>query len=192
MKFTKRMLAVVLTVALALSLALPAMATVNWNEFRITKQPQNLTIKYRDSFTLSVEVNVPAGVEVEYQWYRNYGDLIEGATAAELHLGPDNSNYPENSSRGTWARYRCRVSAYEKDSGGNIISMQTLESEFAYVTTTTSMGKLYSVTLEPWANAFTATVATLTLTWFVLLPVSPLIYLVFLIGYFGKNFIALF
>jgi len=62
MKLTKRLFAVLLTFALVLGFALPAMAAVKWSEFRITKQPQSQTIKHGESFTLSVEMNAPLQV----------------------------------------------------------------------------------------------------------------------------------
>jgi hypothetical protein len=100
MKHTKRMLTMVLTFALAFSLAAPAFAAVNWDEFQITERPKNIAIPYGDSFTLGVEVKVPDGVSVEYQW-RTYSagaghTPIENATSYELRLGPSDPYYLPN------------------------------------------------------------------------------------------------
>jgi len=204
MKFAKRMLATLLTFALALSLALPTMAAVNWNEFRIVKKTLDLDINHGERFTLSVEVNVPDGVEeVEYQWeYRSYlsaTGLIENATSPELTIEADSPYYPGSNKLGsgkhggTWAEYRCQVTAYEKDNGGNIISSRVITSNYVRVTRTrTFQEKLYSVILEPWARAFGGLAVYLSLSWFTLLPVSPVLFLGLLIYYYGKNFIALF
>ena len=56
--------------AFALTLALTVSAAAgNWDDFRITRDLQDRTIHYNERFTLSVEVNVPEGAQVEYQWY---------------------------------------------------------------------------------------------------------------------------
>ena len=47
------------------------MAATDWDDFYIiTQPPENLYVPYGESFALSVEVNVPDGVDaVTYQWY---------------------------------------------------------------------------------------------------------------------------
>jgi len=136
MKQTKKLFALLLTLALALSLALPTMAAVNWDDFRITKQPQSMTIIHGDSFTLSVEVSLPAEVvDVEYQWYRRFmsggSTPIAGATAAELHRGSNDSDYPFKMN---YNEYYCEITAYEKDAGGKELSSKKLTSGSARVT----------------------------------------------------------
>jgi len=49
----------------------------------ITKQPQSITVKCCEEFTLSVEAYIPNGDEVGYRWYRN-GDRIDDATGPTL------------------------------------------------------------------------------------------------------------
>jgi len=137
MKHTKRMLAALLTLALVFAIALPSFAnqsSVNWNEFRITKQPESRqNIKFGESFTLSVEVNVPEGVEVEYQWQRLFTN-IEGAIESELHLDSSHPDYLFRSINGTAeAIYRCIIRAYEKDDDGNTISSKKLQTNDARV-----------------------------------------------------------
>jgi hypothetical protein len=189
MKFTKRMLATLLTFALALSLALPVTAAVNWDEFKITKQPQNLTIKHGDSFKLSVEVTVPAGVEVQYQWY-NEGSLIEGATAQDLHLGSSDPYYPKFDGTKSIDYYQCRITAHDKH---NITISQTLTSNYARVTTEkTFTEKLASVTWEPFVFAFGGTMVQLAWSFGLLFPISPIMFLVYLIFGFVKGFKGLF
>jgi len=190
MKQTKKLLAMVLTITLAFSLAMPAMAAVNWDEFRITKQPpKELLIKHGDSFTLSVEVSVPTAVEVEYQWYNDHGSKIEGATGPELHLGPDNSQYPEyDRLGGEWERYECRITAYEKDDDGNVLSSRNLRSDSATVLIElTILGRLYGITLAPFGLAFAGPILMLPLAF-----IYPISFLGFLIYGYIEGFIGLF
>jgi len=190
MKHIKRILAALLTLALALSLALPAMAAVNWDELRITGQPpKKQLIQHGDSFTLSVEVNEPAGLEVAYQWYRDYSSMIDGATGPELNLGSDNSHYPEyHFLGGMWERYECRITAYEKDDEGNIVSSRSLRSDSATVSTKlTLLGRLYGITLAPFGLAFTGPILMLPLAF-----IYPISFLGFLIYGYIEGFIGLF
>jgi len=192
MKFTKRMLAVLLTFALALALALQSMAAVNWDDFRIIRQSPDITIKHGDSFTLYVEVVVPDGVEVEYQW--NLGNTrIENATTSELHLAPGDPNYPqEERLGGASANYRCRITAYEKDDAGNEVSSQKLATSMNVHTKRTASGKLYGIFVEPFVYAFGGTVALISMTMGIAIPVSPIIFLGSLIFGFIKGIIGLF
>jgi len=196
MKFKKRILATVLTLALALGLALPTMAAVDWDEFKITRQPQGLTIKHGDSFTLSVEVTVPVDVEVEYQW-RSGSDartIIEGATDPDLHLGSNAPNYPPNDKRGgSTVTYSCKITAYEKDDSDNVIASQVLFSDRVRVTTERTLGgKLYDITLAPFEEAAMSAMMALGMSWGLLIPFVPIVFLGVLIYSFIKNFIALF
>jgi hypothetical protein len=199
MKFTKRLLAVALTLALALSLALPAMAAVDWTEFKITKQPQDLTIKYGDSFTLSVEVAVPEGVEVEYQWYYRDGSSgnaipIENATSLELQVKPDALFYPENVRfGGATINYTCQATAYAKDEAGNIIlPKKHLGSSVDVKTERTTSGRLYDLFIAPFEYAFGTTVALISMTYGILIPVSPLAFLFGLVFGFVEGLRGLF
>ncbi|MDR2686972.1 MAG: hypothetical protein LBB75_04410 [Oscillospiraceae bacterium] len=173
MKHTKGLLAALLALALALSLALPTMAAVDWSDFRITTQPQSKTIKYGDSFTLSVKVHVPDGVEVEYQW--EHSNKIEGATTSILTLGPDDRYYPEyDRLGGASTDFICWITAYERDSDGHEISKRYLMSDRVHVTTErTALGKFLDVTIAPFGYAFTMTM------------MSPAFALIFPISYLG-------
>jgi len=39
-------------------------STVDWDDFYIVTQPRELTVPYGESFTLSVEVNIPEGARI--------------------------------------------------------------------------------------------------------------------------------
>jgi len=192
MKFTKHILAVFLALVLTLGLALPAMAAVNWDAFMFTQRPKDITIKYGDSFTLSAEVRVPEGAEVEYQWYYFSGRsvLIENATTKELHLDPDSPFYPQNERLGgASANYICGVTAHEIDDANNTRQV----SASAYVTIErTALGKLYDLTIAPFVYAFGGTVGLISMTMGIALPVSPVAFIFFLIYGFIEGFIGLF
>jgi len=199
MKFTNRILATLLTLALALSFVLPTMAAVNWDEFKITKSPQNLTITNGDSFTLSVEVNVPDGVEVAYQWYTytdgiDSGSMkpIEGATFPELHVSPSDPFYAQQAvyEKNVKTRYSCKVTAYETVDASN--TKNQWSNDAIVIIKRTALGKLYDLTISPFVYAFGGTVGLMGMSAFVLIPVSPLIFLGFLIYGFFQGFIGLF
>ena len=201
MNFTKRILAVILTLALAFLLTLPAMAAVNWNELSITKQPQNLTIKNGESFTLSVEVNVPAGAEVEYQWYRspfagseNDSTRISGATQPVLQLSNTDTNYPPV--RNNYYIYHCVITAYEKDAFGIEISSQTRTSDKARVTVAeeekTFGDKMFDLFIAPFGIAGSMTITSILLSYGLAIPVAPLVFLYYLFAGFITGFRGLF
>jgi len=198
MKQFKRLLALGLAFALAIGLALPTMAAVDWDDFRITKQPQGLTIKQGDSFTLSVEANIPDGVEVEYQWYREggaWGELaikIVDATTPDLHQNPNDSDYPDAN---MYHEYHCMITAYEN---GNAASTRTLTSSRVRVLAEeekkekTFWEKVYSVTLEPFAYAGIMTMSGLLMSMGLIIPLSPFYFLYFLVEGYVKGFKGLF
>jgi hypothetical protein len=187
----KKLLATLLTLALALSLALPAMAAVNWDEFRITKQPQDLTIKHGDSFTLSVEVNVPDGVhEVTYQWYNKSLNPIENATSSELHFRPDDSYYPTDSRLGgSQAEFQVWITAYIKNADDVVVVVRRILSNTVSVQTErTALGKFLDVTIAPFGYAFSSVIATAPVS----VPLFPLAYLYWLVLAYISGFRALF
>jgi len=123
--------------------ATPAMAvvgesTVEWDDFRIITQPQAVTVPYGSSFTLSVEVNVPAGIEVvSYFWKENYSGGGGAGTQAVLHLSPGEPLYPEAYRPWLTASgyYYCVITAVEVDAEGDPVgSPWELYSETAAVT----------------------------------------------------------
>jgi len=148
MKQTKRLIALAVALVLALTLALPAMAAVNWEDFYIITEPQGQTISRSESCTLSVEVNIPEGVdEVTYQWYAR-GEILAGATANTLQVSPDDA-YPKNAY--SYTSFSCSITAIDNDDGQS----RTLSTSQVTVRPKRTFGdKLYSVTLGPFAEAF--------------------------------------
>jgi len=210
MKRTRKPFALLLALLLALGLAAPAMAAsaaqaVNWGAFRIIEEPQSQTIPNGESFTLSVEVNIPDGVEVEYQWYwteprtvfnmsgYKFTSPIPNATAPEVQLKPGDAEYPVISYTYNpgerFGEYYCQISAYEKDGSGAVVARRDLESETVRVDVLRSAGeKVYGVTLEPFAIAFMQTVLLNVWTFLMALPFSPIIFLYYLAGAFVIGF----
>ena len=161
MKYTKHALALLLALALAFGLAMTAFATeeeaeleplalqstVDWSEFRIITNPQDQYVPYGESFTLSVEVNIPDGGEVTYRWYVANGGIIEGATTNTLQLGPGDAHYPKppgSNDAGLHRRsYRCVIIPADGQA-------RSRESWWADVEVEGSdWGKLCSVTNQP-------------------------------------------
>jgi len=144
MKHTKKLFALLLTLALAFSLAMPAMAAVDWDDFRIVTQPQSMTIKDGDSFTLSVEVDFPAGVVVAYMWILRTTGVQHQLTPFQkttektsvLRIDPSSKYYPASvcGESSAWREYYVRITAYEEDSAGNMISSKSLTSDTVRVT----------------------------------------------------------
>ena len=164
------------------------------------QQPQNLTIKHGESFTLSVEVNVPAGVDVEYQWRRSPvggsdtdSTRIAGATESDLQLSSSHAHYPYENN---YYDYFCEITAYEKDAGGTVLPSQILTSDKARVTTEerekSFWDKVYSVTLEPFAYAGKMTFSGILISMGLLIPISPFYFLYFLVEGYVKGFKGLF
>ena len=137
---------------------------VNWDDFYIiTQPPRDLYVKRGESFTLSVEVNIPDGVEVTYEWYSTgFSGLIEGATAPALQLKPGDSDYPKAIPLAANYNYRyepggshggsfqCRIIA---NADGET---KQYWSNYASVHVAGSfLEKLYSLSLEPFVDTFT-------------------------------------
>ena len=73
MKHTRRVFSVLLALILALGLAVPALAEGEPDPAMpvITAQPQSVTVKSNEIFTLTIAAEIPNGDEVGYQWYMN-------------------------------------------------------------------------------------------------------------------------
>jgi len=141
MKLAKRFRALLLSLLLALSFALPARA-VAWEEFRIVTQPQGQTVNNGDSFTLSIEVNFPDDVVIQYQWFvhgRSGKWAIWDATGPTLSVTPDDSHYPlddrYNPRDGDNKTYYCEIRGLEMDED-DVVSERTLKSNEVKVTIT--------------------------------------------------------
>jgi len=90
MKFTKRMLAAILALAMALTLCLPAMADdeippeePNPAMPVITMMLQGARVKYGQPLTLTAEAYVPNGDAVRYEWY---GPMSRRGSGASLTI----------------------------------------------------------------------------------------------------------
>jgi len=71
MKYTKNLFALLLTLVLALSLALPALAQEPSLALPvIAGQPQSVHLTQSGRFTLRVEAHIPTGDLIGYRWYR--------------------------------------------------------------------------------------------------------------------------
>ena len=155
MKHTKKLLALLLVLLLAFSIALPATAAVDWDEFRIiTQSPQDITVPYNESFSLTVMVNVPEGAQVQYQWYcTGSSGAIDGATSPTLTLSPGDPEYPQkpNTTSANYYRdmsYFCVINAYENDVGET--EPEELRSDYIHVRVKNSLWEMiYSITFEP-------------------------------------------
>ena len=140
----KKAISVLLAMILALGLGTLAMAeqaeetpaaqsSVNWDDFYIVKQPENMTVNYGEDLVFSVEVNVPAGVEVTYQWYESWYGLVYDATDSVYSFWDFDSFYGFNipmhplNMQGK-REYYCVIAGAEKDESGNVISSRSLES----------------------------------------------------------------
>ena len=130
------LLAVCLLAGLASAGAVPATA-VNGDDFKIITQPQAVTVPYGSSFTLSVEVNVPAGVEVVSCVWRPYSGMHGADAGSVLHVSPGDPMYPEayRPYLAAYVSYYCVITAVEVDAGGNPVgSPWEIYSESAAVT----------------------------------------------------------
>jgi len=156
MKYTKCMLALLLTLALVLSFALPVAAAVEPLNV-ISQPPSTVYVKRGESFTLTVEVEIPEGVdEVTYQW-RYIGSVkVAGATSNTLLLSPGDAEYPKRQyyysvTGANSERYSCRIAGIDSESGkeyGRVVGDITVHVEGSF------RDKLYSVTLEPLVASF--------------------------------------
>ena len=157
MKHIKRMLAFVLALVLLLGFGAVASAeeappAINWDEFYIiTQPPEEQTIAFGESFTLSVEVNVPEGVtRVTYQWRRSGGNITD-ATEAVLTLSPDCPGYPraQRPYLPATEHYRVIITAVvEEAEYGDVIETRTLTSQTTTVTVPAERNRHFGDTLR--------------------------------------------
>jgi len=187
MKFTKRILAALLTLALALTLALPA-AAITRDAITLTGPDQ--PVPYGESFTLSVSVDLPDGVEVEsYQW--GWQKQIDGATGPSLTVTPDDEFYPEADKPYSSARrrYWCRITFVEKDTDGNVIDTVMIAGNDIDVTVAPERGIRFGELLkESCTSGFAFILASSVLSGYILVPFFPI---TFLIGFFLRFFHAI-
>jgi len=166
MKQIKRILALAVALALAFTLATPAMAATDWNGFFVVRLTdtygrERLYIPHGESITLTAQANIPDGVdEVAYQWYWCYStsgwyeNPIEGATTDTLRLSPGDDGYPAGGR--AWggahaAQFHCEVTAIDNGDGQ---SKKDSTGTIAVYVEGSFWEKLYSVTLGPLAEVF--------------------------------------
>ena len=208
MKQSKKLLALLMALVLAFSLALPALAEeaaeitaevnaagevsaaeVDWDDFYIISQPpKEITLTRGSDFTLSVEVNVPAGVEVRYRWKWVAGDSTI-STEKELHRAPGDDYYPNAAPARPYAKYcaeyRCEITAVEKDSDGKVVKTAVLKTEIITVTILPEREPTFWETLlERWIlGPLLLTVGVCVTTFGVAIPFSPFVWIYYLIFY---------
>jgi hypothetical protein len=199
MKRTKKPLALLLTLALAFSLALPAMA-ISYQDITITG-PEG-PVPFGEAFTLRVEADLPAGMEiVSYQWQGWIDDWwqpLEGATASTLRVTSGDAYYPKASKpyESTGKKdFDCIITFVEKDAGGNVIDTISIESNYVKVQVGPERDRNFWETvwedyfLEPFGGGLaTAMIVTFWSGGFliILAPVA------FLVGWIGTFFSQLF
>jgi len=187
----KKLLSALLALAMASGLfavlpftASAAESTVNWDEFYIITEPQKHTIQRGETITLSVEVNVPDGVVVEYQWRHGTSGsapLIENATTPVLRVDSNSSHYPSFAlmmSRVAQSNYLCSITARELDDDGTVLSSKTLRSNPAAVTVedNSAWAKFLSLTIDPFVFAFIFTAWSIVMSWGLGIITAPIVF----------------
>jgi hypothetical protein len=144
MKHTKKLFAALLSLALLLGLAVPAMAEVRrrnldipW-EGVIVSYPwydfdNHYLVAYGEGFTLTMEATLPSNVEISYQWrYSPEGKgmvTIAGKTAPSFSSTPGDPYYPSPGNRffddmpfsPQTGFYDCVITLEKKDSNGVVV-----------------------------------------------------------------------
>lgn len=190
-------LAVCLLAGLMVVGAVPALAAVNWDDFYIiTQSTEALTVPFGTAFTLSVEVNIPAGAEVTYQWGqvirgRPYSYKMEDATEPVFKCSAGDYGYPNAPSGAPYAEqskeYACTITAVEKDGSGNVVDSAVFVTQGVTVTVLAEReATRWEAFRDRWLTGpLFATVAVCAATYGIAIPVAPIIWLYFLITYPG-------
>jgi hypothetical protein len=189
----KKLLSLMLVLAMCLILSAPAMAAVNWDDFYIISQTtENLIIPFGSTFSLEVKVNVPQGTEVTYQWgevisKHSYSYKMEDATQPVFQCSKGEYAYPNAPTARPYLNqtkeYACTITAVEKDDNGNVVKSAVLVTQAVKVTV---LAEREATKWEHFKDRwlFDPLFAAVTLcigSYGLLIPVSPLIWLYFLI-----------
>ena len=181
MKQTKKWFALLMALVLAFSLALPALAeavpaevdtaaevtaadvdwdAVNWDDFYIiTQPPKEVTVPYGGDFSLSVEVNIPAGLEVRYLWAWTYSDSSSsaqwGPEEPAFSCSPGDDHYPAAHTYKEWNReWRCLIIPVEKDSDGKVVQSNYEKALRTDITAVTLQPKRKETVLDTFLERF--------------------------------------
>jgi len=127
MKQAKKLLALLLSLALVFAVSAPAFADeieieseitaqdeINWDDFYIISQTPRTVIEYGESCVLSVEVNVPEGAEVTYQWIRWWYEVLPVPEKATMTVSPGDLIYPgkPNFRNSESIAVECKITGY--------------------------------------------------------------------------------
>ncbi len=184
MKRLRKIMSVLLAFALVAAVLVPTAlaegaqndAAVKWDEFYIKSQTEeNIKIDTDEPFELYVEVNVPEGAEISYQWYTSNGlwNKCEGFVDAVADFSDTaNKAYPKSDTT-----YMCRVTAVVKNESGEILDSCAIETNPIEVRIKMTFSeKLGYVTLKPIEVAFNAAIMLTGMSYGVFLPISPLVF----------------
>jgi|GEM_PF-5292086 len=196
MKRTKTLLALLLALAMVITLALPAMA--GWRDRKditITVTGHEDFLPFGSEFTLRVSVDMPDNVEIEsYQWMSWAGGFfnLEGETDSVLYAAPGDDIYPIAYKPYLFLeeRYQCVVTFAEKDVNSGEINTFTQVSEEIRVNIEPERDANVWETLKYSAETgLHLAEATIFTSWGLLLPLSPVTFLAgFFIGLFSQLF----
>ncbi len=171
----KRIQAAFLIFIIVFSFSLPSFAVVNWDEFAITKQPENQSIPYGEPITLHVEIGVPLGVTPEFKWMQ--GSFVAGY-GNDLTLSPSGEGYyPKSTSpyKDHTVNFRCVITAIETDGDGKVVSRHTLNSTIAQVTILAQREKTtWDTVQEKWSGFWDRVLAFVI--FFVIVPIAAILF----------------
>ena len=212
MNLTKKILALLLAFAMAMALALPAFAEpeaepeviaqdeINWDDFYIVSKTPNTKIEYGESYTLSVEVSIPEGTQVTYEWYEEYAGDTWKSGGPVREFTPGASDYPWRppfrTSRPCY--YQCKITVREIGAEEQTSENAHSLTAFYYITITN-----YTDDRSVWGRVwdflaaipqgffdrlpFFSNAALSIVVWLLLLPISiPLLFVI--MGPFGLLF----
>jgi|GEM_PF-5106142 len=120
MKHLKKLFALMLAFILALGIGTPAMALEEEDTFRVITGNQRITLPYGSEIDFGVELYLPEGWTVEYEWWSDPVTDLTGATGPTMHFSPGDAGYPVAGRpyESAWRNYYC--SMLIRDEAGDI------------------------------------------------------------------------